>query len=80
MGPSGVAPVESPRLNGSTPHTQGVYLNLYEVLDLSSRYPIAWMISRKENAALAQHLFRHALQRYAIEPGDRVVHQDGGPR
>jgi len=57
---------------------KGVYLNLYQILDLFSRYPIAWMVSRKENAALAQHLFRHALQRHAIEPGELVVHQDRG--
>ncbi|MBK1728809.1 DDE-type integrase/transposase/recombinase [Halorhodospira halophila] len=57
---------------------KGVYLNLYEVLDLFSRYPVAWMISRKENAALAQHLFREALERYAIRPGELTVHQDRG--
>ncbi len=54
------------------------YLNLYLILDLFSRFPIAWLISRKENAALARHLFGHALQRYAIEPGQLVVHQDRG--
>jgi len=54
------------------------YLNLYLILDLYSRFPIAWLISRKENAALARHLFDHALHRYAIEPGQLVVHQDRG--
>jgi len=57
---------------------KGVYLNLYEILDLFSRYPVAWMVSHKENAALAQHLFRHALARHAIQPGTLVVHQDRG--
>ncbi len=54
------------------------YLNLYLILDLFSRYPVAWMISRKENAALAQHLFHHALAQHQIEPGRLVVHQDRG--
>jgi putative transposase len=54
------------------------YLNLYLILDLFSRFPVAWLISRKENAALARHLFRQALQRYAIEPGQLTVHQDRG--
>lgn len=54
------------------------YLNLYLVLDLFSRFPVAWTISRKENAAVAQHLFSHALESHAIEPGRLVVHQDRG--
>ena len=33
---------------------RGNYLNLYVVLDLYSRFIVAWMVSRKENAALAQ--------------------------
>ncbi|MCB1758017.1 MAG: DDE-type integrase/transposase/recombinase, partial [Gammaproteobacteria bacterium] len=57
---------------------RGVYLNLYQVLDLFSRYPVAWMISRKENAALARHLFEQALSAHQIEPGTLVIHQDRG--
>jgi len=57
---------------------RGVYLNLYQVLDLFSRYPVAWMVSRKENAALAQHLFAQAFQAHGIEPGTLVIHQDRG--
>lgn len=55
-----------------------VYLNLYQVLDLFSRYPVAWMISRKENAALARHLFDQALSAHRIEPDTLVIHQDRG--
>jgi len=54
------------------------YLNLYLVLDLFSRFPVAWTISTKENAAVAQHLFSLALENHAIEPGELVVHQDRG--
>ncbi|WP_435106315.1 DDE-type integrase/transposase/recombinase, partial [Arhodomonas sp. AD133] len=58
--------------------TPRVYLNLYQILDLYTRYPVAWMISHKENAALAKHLFRQALARHRIAPGQLVVHQDRG--
>lgn len=54
------------------------YLNLYLILDLYSRYVIAWMISAKENGALAQHLFQHALTHYDIRGGQLTVHQDRG--
>jgi len=56
----------------------GVFLNLYLILDLYSRHVVGWMVSRKENAGLAQHLFRHALTRHGIAPGTLVVHQDRG--
>lgn len=58
--------------------TPKLYLNLYVILDLFSRFPVGWMISRKENAALAKHLFAQALQAHAIEPGQLTVHQDRG--
>ena len=58
--------------------TPRFYLNLYVILDLFSRYPIAWMISRKENAALANQMFAHALQARGIAPGQLTVHQDRG--
>ena len=47
-------------------------------MDLFSRYPVGWMVSRKENAGLACHLFREALSRRAIEPNQLIVHQDRG--
>jgi putative transposase len=54
------------------------YLNLYLILDLYSRYVIAWMISAKENGALAKHLFGQALSHYDIPDGQLTVHQDRG--
>ena len=48
---------------------RGRYLNLYLVMDLFSRHIVAWMISRKENAALAQQLMQEATERYGIAPG-----------
>jgi|AntDeeMetagen681_2_1112603.scaffolds.fasta_scaffold03014_3 Transposase and inactivated derivatives len=57
---------------------RGVYLNLYVVLDLYSRFIVAWMISHKENAALAQQLFQEAVDRYGIPHGALTLHQDRG--
>lgn len=57
---------------------QGVYLSLYALTDLYSRYTVAWMVSLKENSALAQQLMNEASARYRIEPGQLTLHQDRG--
>lgn len=59
-------------------YERGVFLNLYVVLDLYSRYVVAWMVAAHENSALAQQVFREAIERYAIDPGTLIVHQDRG--
>jgi len=58
--------------------TSGVYLNLDLILDLYSRYVVGWMISTKENAGLAKHLFTRTLTAHAIARESLVVHQDRG--
>lgn len=58
--------------------SRGVYLNLYLILDLYSRYVVGWMVSRKENAGLAKHLFAHTLAAHAIDPDTLTVHSDRG--
>jgi len=57
---------------------RGVYLSLYVVLDLFSRFVVAWMLSKKENSALAQQLMNEAVDRYEITPGQLTLHQDRG--
>jgi putative transposase len=57
---------------------RGVYLSLYVVMDLFSRFIVAWMLSRKENSALSSQLIREAGDRYGIEPGQLTLHQDRG--
>lgn len=59
-------------------HVSGVFLSLYVVLDLFSRYVVAWMVADHENSALAKQLFATAISRYDIEPGKLIVHQDRG--
>ena len=80
-----------PRLKATTPNqvwtwditklaldTRGVYLSLYAVTDLFSRFVVAWMVSLKENSALAMQLMNEAVARYRIEPGQLTLHQDRG--
>ena len=57
---------------------KGPYLSLYVVMDLFSRYVLAWMVSRKENSALAQQLMSEAAARYDIARGSLTLHQDRG--
>lgn len=57
---------------------RGIYLSLYVVLDLFSRFVVAWMLAKKENSALAQPLMNEAIARYGITPGQLTVHQDRG--
>lgn len=57
---------------------RGRYLTLYVVLDLFSRFVLAWMVSRKENSALAQQLMVEATARYRIGAGPLTIHQDRG--
>jgi putative transposase len=57
---------------------RGVYFNLYVVLDLFSRFIVAWMISRKENSTLSKQLVSEAAARYSIGLGELTLHQDRG--
>lgn len=57
---------------------RGVYLSLYVVLDLFSRFVVAWMVSLKENSALSKQLMEEAIARYGIKPNQLTLHQDRG--
>ena len=55
----------------------GEYLSLYVVMDLYSRFIVAWMLSKKENSALAQQLIHEAHVKYQIST-PLTLHQDRG--
>lgn len=57
---------------------RGEYLSLYVVMDLFSRYIVAWMLSLKENSALSSQLIEEASQRYGITENTLTLHQDRG--
>ena len=51
---------------------------LYVVLDLFSRYVVAWMVAARETATQARRLVWNACQKQGIEPGQLTLHQDRG--
>lgn len=59
-------------------YEQGVFLNLYVVLDLYSRYVVGWMVAARENSALAKQLFEEAIPRYGLVACNLTVHHDRG--
>jgi putative transposase len=58
--------------------TRGVFLNLYLILDLYSRFIVAWMLALRENSGLAQHLVRHTIERLGIPAAQLTLHNDRG--
>lgn len=56
---------------------RGIYLSLYVVMDLYSRFILAWMVSRKENSGLSRQLIAEAHDRYRISH-PLTLHQDRG--
>lgn len=53
---------------------------LYVILDLFSRYVVAWMVAQRETATLAERLVKEACQKQGVQPGQLTLHQDrGGP-
>jgi putative transposase len=55
----------------------GVFLQLYVIIDLFSRYVVGWMLASKECKHLAAQLFAETIARHGVEPG-LTVHADRG--
>ncbi len=85
------APCAIPRLVARAPNTvwtwdvtelrgpvKGERYPLYVVLDLFSRYVVAWMLARRESATLAKKLLRTACLRHGIIAGQLTTHSDRG--
>lgn len=58
--------------------TKGERHKLYVVLDLYSRYVVAWMLASRESVALAQRLITAACRRHGIPRGQLTAHSDRG--
>ena len=57
---------------------KGSYFNLYVMLDIFSRYVVAWMVAQHENARLAERLIKAATEREGIRSGQLSIHADRG--
>jgi len=55
-----------------------LHYHLYIVLDIFSRYVVAWMLAESEAASLAQRLIAEAVQRFDVAPGQLTLHADRG--
>lgn len=58
--------------------TRGTYYSLYVVIDIYSRYVVAWTVASTESATIAQRLIEDACRRQGIMPGQLTVHADRG--
>ena len=52
--------------------------HLYVILDVFSRYCVAWTVQPRESAELAKALIGQAVEQQQIEPGQLTVHADRG--
>lgn len=55
-----------------------VYLYLYVVMDIFSRYVVGWMLAEKENAGLATRLIEETMAKQDVKPGEITLHADRG--
>jgi len=55
-----------------------VYLYLYVVMDIFSRYVVGWMLANRENAALATRLIEETMAKEDVQPGEITLHADRG--
>jgi putative transposase len=57
---------------------RGTYYCLYVVLDIFSRYVVAWAVAPSETAAIRQQVIDDACVRQGVVPGQLTVHADRG--
>jgi putative transposase len=57
---------------------RGEYYDLYVVLDIFSRYVVAWCVAPAESGELAKELIADAVARHQVPPGQLTIHADRG--
>jgi putative transposase len=56
---------------------RGEYFDCYVVLDIFSRYVVAWLVA-PESGELARELIADAVRRHRVPPGQLTIHADRG--
>ena len=54
------------------------WFHLYVILDVYSRYVVAWLLAPRESARLAEELIADAVYDHAVPPGRLALHADRG--
>jgi putative transposase len=54
------------------------YFQLYVILDVYSRYVVAWMVAERENQELAAQLIDGAIATQKVQPNTLTIHADRG--
>jgi putative transposase len=54
------------------------YYYLYVILDVFSRYVVAWTVAHQQLASLAKRLMEEACRQQGIKPGQLTIHGDNG--
>ena len=57
---------------------RGDYYDCYVVLDIFSRYVVAWCVAPSESGELAKELIADAIARHQVPPGQLTIHADRG--
>ena len=57
---------------------RGEYYDLYVVLDIFSRYVVAWCVAPSESGELAKELIADAVCRHRVPPDQLTIHADRG--
>jgi putative transposase len=55
------------------------YYYLYVLLDIYSRYVVAWLLVDRESGAHAKRMIAQAYDQQGIKPGQVTIHADRGP-
>ena len=74
-GPNEVWSWDITKLRGPVKHS---YFYLYVILDIYSRYVVGWTVEQRESDDLAQSFIRQTISKYAIPPGQLLLHADRG--
>ena len=54
------------------------YFYLYVILDVFSRYAVAWTVQHRESGRIAEDLIAQAVEQQEVPPGQLTVHADRG--